>query len=140
MTGKFLSFVSIMVLICSCSKDSEPVFSFQGVWVEKTLRLDTFDFEKGKIMTSSGPNTTFYFCTKPFTDPSLNPNYPITNSGFYGYYVNGDSIFLRSHFSSSLTYKSYLFQLNSSNQSFQIGKFYTRTGLTSSMLDFEKIQ
>ncbi|MEI8338285.1 MAG: hypothetical protein WCF92_04050 [bacterium] len=104
------------------------------------MRLDTFDFEKGKSFYSAGANATVYFSTKPFNDPSLNPNYPINNSTYFSYYINGDSIFLKNFLSSSSTFHCYRFQLSSDQKSFHVGKFYTRTGLVASMLEFEKIQ
>ena len=139
MAGRWLAMVACMIIICSCSKNSDSVSPYQGLWVEKTNRLDTFDFEKGNSFGSISSYPTVFFRSKPFTDLSLNPNFPINNSAIYSYYVKSDSIFLRNFLSSSMNFPSFRFQFNNDQRSFQIGKFYTRTGLAS-VLEFERIQ
>ena len=131
---KLFTTILFIGLIASCSKDTNPPSPVQGVWIEKTLRLDTLDFDK---LSSSTDYFTTYFGSKSFIDTSLNP---IINTTFFYYYLKTDSIYLRNFFSSSLSFQPYKFQISSDQKSLLITKFYTRTGLTLSILEFDRIK
>ena len=134
---KLFTTILFIGLLASCSKDTNPPSPVQGIWIEKTLRLDTLDFDK---ISSSADYSTTYFGSKSFIDTSLNPKYPIINTTFFYYYLKTDSIYLRNFFSSSLSFQPYKFQISSDQKSLLITKFYTRTGLTLSILEFDRIK
>jgi hypothetical protein len=107
------------VLIISCRKESGEG-SFRGIWVEKTLRLDTLEFN-------------------PAVSSSLQSVYlssPQTHIG-YSYQIKTDSILLKS-FASPGGFNSYYFNFNNSKK-FTINNFFQRPALPAT-IQFEKIE
>lgn len=123
---KLLVFFLFPILVASCKKEAES--SLRGVWIEKSLRLDTLEFD----------NANFKLRSSAYWDLSQNPNFPINHSAIYRYQLDNDSIRLNSFYSSYSGLFAYKFKLNSSTDLI-IGKFYSRTSLPA-ILEFEKIQ
>ena len=114
--------VSILLsLVISCKKDADED-SFKGVWVEKTMRLDTVEFNS--ILSST--HQSLY----------LRSQSPVISMG-YNYQVKTDSLLLKS-FPSPGPFVSYYFNFNSSKE-FTISNFFMRPGL-SSVVRFEKMK
>lgn len=141
MNTRLLYYLLIILLISACSKSAGPRTILEGVWVEKTYRLDTLDFDKGNAFgNASEQNHTVYFGSRSFVDTTLNPIYPVVNTSFYAYRLGSDSIYLRNFLSSSTGFQPRFFKMNSGEQSFQVSKFYIRTGLFSYILEFQRIR
>ncbi|MBN8836425.1 MAG: hypothetical protein J0I09_04165 [Sphingobacteriia bacterium] len=142
---KLISFVCALLFfasIISCTRNTVYIPGNgmpAGVWVENSLRLDTLDFDSfPKDTAALYPKVIFK--SRPFIDLTINPTYPVNSSTIYSYYYKNDSVYLYSTLSSYFAFKPYHFQLNGSNSSFRVEKFYTRTGLNQSFLTFEKIK
>ncbi|MBC7875492.1 MAG: hypothetical protein H7Y01_15935 [Ferruginibacter sp.] len=116
-----LAIFLLTVLLISCKKDESEDFSHGDVWVEKTLRLDTIEFNS--LLASSF--NSMYFRSLQYMNG-------------YNYQVKTDSILLRSFASSSLVFNPYYFNHNSSNQ-FTISNFFQRASLPA-IVQFEKIK
>jgi hypothetical protein len=121
------------VFILSCKKDTPA--GIRGVWVEKTLRVDTMTFDNSSL---SADPSTFYLRSRPYWDLALNPDYPINHSAIYRYKIDGDTMRLNSFYSSYSGLYPYSFKTYNST-SFTIGKFYNRSGLPA-LLEFERIE
>jgi hypothetical protein len=135
---KYIPLVFLFILLYSCSKDDVQVHP-SGIWVEQSLRLDTFDFDAGDTLGTYRGYKTLRFKCKPFSDVSINPNYPINNSAFYAYYYTSDSLFLLNFISSSLTFQKCRFQMAANQHTFDVSRFYNRNSLPT-ILTFEKIK
>src|SRR5258707_15478648 len=122
---KLLIFL-LPVLVASCKKDSKG--TLEGVWIEKTLRSDTLEFD----------NSNFKLKSASYWDLAQNPTYPINHSAIYRYEIGTDTIKLNSFYSSYSGLFAYKFKFNSPTD-FIIGKFYSRTALPA-ILEFEKIR
>jgi len=107
------------VLVISCKKESTEG-SFQGIWVEKTLRLDTLEFN-------------------PLVSSSFQSIYLRSQQSYIGYtyQVKTDSILLKS-FGSSGGFNPYYFNFNNS-KNFTISNFFQRPALPAT-IQFEKIE
>ena len=112
-------FFLFAVLIISCRKENAEG-SFQGIWVEKTLRLDTLEFN-------------------PLISSSHQSVYLRSQQSHIGYHyqVKTDSILLKS-FGSSGGFNPYYFNFNNSKK-FTINNFFQRPALPV-MIQFEKIE
>jgi len=109
----------LIVLIVSCRKNASE-FLFKGIWVEKTLQLDTIEFNP----SYSSSTQSIYLSSQQ------------THLG-YNYQVKTDSILLKS-FGSAGGFSPYYFFVNSSHQ-FTISNFYQRSSLPPT-IQFEKIK
>ena len=107
------------VLIISCRKENAEG-SFQGIWVEKTLRLDTLEFNP---LISSSHQSVYLRSQQSYIG--------------YSYQIKTDSILLKS-FGSSGGFNSYYFNFNNS-KIFTISNFFQSPAL-SAMIQFEKIE
>ncbi len=107
------------VLIISCRKENAES-SFQGIWVEKTLRLDTLEFN-------------------PLISSSFQSIYLRSQQSHigYNYQIKSDSIFLKT-FGSSGGFNSYYFNIDNSKK-ITISNFYQRPALPAT-IQFEKIE
>ena len=114
-----LVFFLFAALIISCRKENTEG-SFEGIWVEKTLRLDTLEFNP--LISSS--HQSVYLRSQQ------------SRIG-YNYQVKTDSILLKS-FVSSGGFNSYYFNFNSSKK-FTINNFFQRPALPAT-IQFEKIE
>lgn len=115
---KLVIFLSA-VLAISCKKEkSEP--SLRGVWIEKTLRLDTLDI--GNPLASD-PQSIYLRSQQSFT--------------CYFYRTKPDSILIQ-QFGSFGAFSSYYFNFDNSNQ-FTISNFFQRPALPA-ILQFERLQ
>jgi hypothetical protein len=131
--------VLLVSLLVGCSKHTNNPVSqkLQGIWVEKTLRLDTIDFNTPKSIFG---DSTVFFNSKGYWDYSVSTTYPVITSAIYDYYISKDSIYLHNYLSSCWKcYAKYWFKINNNQTNFQIGKFYRRSSL-SDILEFEKIK
>jgi hypothetical protein len=135
---KLILIVLIAISLVSCSKDNSPLPPLQGLWVEKTLRIDSIQFSDDFSRPSEN-RFSFYFKSHPYTDVTLNPNFPINHSSIFTFYIEGQYIFLYNTYSSSLTYNKYDFQLSADRQSFTIKRFYSRNILPP-VIEFERIR
>ena len=115
---KLLPFL-LAALVIACKKDA-AVDPFHGVWVEKTMRQDTVEFNP--IYASS--HQTLYFRAQ-------------SNPTAYFYQVKTDSILLKG-FGSSGSFNPYYFNFNGTKE-FTIGNFFMRPGLPA-IVRFEKIK
>ncbi|MES2776974.1 MAG: hypothetical protein V4722_22545 [Bacteroidota bacterium] len=128
-----------MVFLSLACKKSKPDHLIFGVWVEKTMRLDTLDFDIQNLIDATEP--TVNFLTKPYMDTVLQPVFPVADASLYNYILNGDktSIQLRSHFRSTLTYDVYPISFSADGRTLNIGRFYRRRALPA-IIEFEKIR
>lgn len=128
--------ISIICFAAACKKSTieQPIY---GVWVEKSLRLDTLDFDIQNRMDAAEP--TFNFLSKPYSDTVLNPSYPVSHASMYNYALVGDTLQVRNFLSSSTWYQRYRISFSADGKTFNIGKFYNRRAL-SATIEFEKIR
>jgi hypothetical protein len=115
-------------LVISCKKsttDSGNILN--GVWVEKTLRLDTIDFTINNLVDATTPS--FEFKSNPFIDSSISTIHPIYNGTIYYYKLEPNAIELLPMTSSSLVYRTVGFTIANNKNEFTIGKFYIRSSL-----------
>ena len=113
-----------IILIISCEKNNSPdaftvATSLTGVWVEKTLRLDTMEFNS---LLASSHQSVYYKSQQNFKG--------------YTYRLNTDSILLQSFDFSSGSVSCY-FNFNNLKQ-FVISKFFQRSSLPATV-QFQKI-
>jgi hypothetical protein len=114
-----------LIVIAACKKGDTSSNAFQGIWIEKTQRLDTIHFDN---LAFSGSNpATLDFRSRPST-----------YSSFYNYDVKTDSILLRNFVSSSLMFNAYNFKQNGSSL-LTIGNFYHKPSLPA-ILQFERMR
>jgi hypothetical protein len=125
----------------SCKKEMQKSEIFSGVWVESSLRLDTLDFESANLIDYAGENDPVFFQTNTYSDPVLNPSFPVNHSSLYDYYFNKgmDRIYLRSFLSSSSAHNSYRIQLSDDQKRFTAEKFYPRRALPD-VIEFVRIR
>ena len=135
---KLVIVIILTAFLIACAKDT-TLITPSGIWVEQSLRLDTFDFAAGDTLGTYRGYKTLRFKCKPFSDVSINPNYPINNSASYAYYYTSDSLFLLNFISSSLTFQKCKFQMADNQQTFYVSRFYNRN-LLPATLTFEKIK
>ena len=140
---KTLCFVitASLVLLVSCRKHTNSHHSvnpksLQGVWIEKTLRLDTLDFDESKLTFG---DSTVFLKSKVLWDYSISTTYPVQVSSIYSYYISGDSIYLYNFVSSCLCYGNYWFKMNNDQSAFQIARFYRRNSLPD-IIEFERMK
>ena len=131
--------IALMLITASACKKSNSKQLVFGVWVEKSLRLDTLDFDIQNLIDATEP--TVNFLSKPYTDTVLNPVFPVSHASLYNYLLNDNktNIQLRSHFRSSTGYDSYSILFSTNGTAFTIGKFYNRRSLPA-VIEFEKIR
>jgi hypothetical protein len=116
-----LAILWLTILTISCKKDKSEDVLQGDVWVEKTLRLDTIEFNN----PLSSSFNSMYFASAQYRNA-------------YTYQVKTDSILLKSFTSSSMLFNAYYFSQNSSTQ-FTISNFFQRTSLPA-IVQFEKIK
>ncbi len=124
-----------LTLASSCKKDT-PNNPLNGIWVEKTLRLDTIDFTINNLIDAT--EQSFEFKSKPFIDSSISTIHPIYNSTIYNYKLEPNAIALLPLTSSSMIYKTVDFNMAANKETFTIGKFYIRTALPN-IIEFVKL-
>ncbi|MES2776975.1 MAG: hypothetical protein V4722_22550 [Bacteroidota bacterium] len=129
-------FIVMIFVGTACKKTKIDLDNLSGIWVEKTLRLDTLDFDRQHQAGLSLPSV--YLRSRPYNDPALNPNYPINHSNIYQYYFSGDTMHLRSFVSSSSLYVPFHCELVAGAGAIRIAKFYNRQSLPS-VIEFQKI-
>jgi hypothetical protein len=135
---KLFWFFLFAISIMACKKNATHVPPLQGLWIEKSLRLDSMDFSNTFPSTDEN-KFSFDLKSRPYIDVSQNPNYPINHSAGYRYYLEGQYIFLNSFYSSSTYYSKYDFQLSDDKRSFTIKRFYSRNSLPA-FIEFERIK
>lgn len=135
---KLLWFLLVAILITACKKNKTNLSPLQGLWAEKSLRLDSIEFNN-EFSTPADNKFSLYLKSKPYIDTSQNRNFPITHSGIYSYYLEGEYIFLYSFYSSSTLYNKYDFKLSDDKQRFIIKRFYSRNSLPA-FIEFETIK
>ena len=120
---KLIIFLFIILIIsCGKNKSSDALTNpenLTGLWVEKTLRLDTMEFNS--FLASS--TQSIYFRSQQ-------------NFKGYHYQIKADSILLLS-FGSSTGFVPYYFNFNNPKQ-FIISNFFQRPGLPAT-IQFQKI-
>ena len=124
----------LLILVASlaaCKKDKEKaeqqLMADGGKWIEKTLRLDTLDFNVTPFGALDNDNKAVKFNTRMDRDP-VNSIYLVHNN-IYSYYFESGYVYLRSFVSSSTFYPKYKFRWTAGNKSFIIQRFYTRNTL-----------
>lgn len=138
---KYYYLLLLMFIIGSCKKS--PVLTlehFKGAWVEKTLRLDTMNFNKGSFPWSSYESNKgmVYLQSRPY-DPII-MDFRNSPSDMYSYRFEGQYIYLVSMVSSfwSPTHGQTYFNLHPDKNSFTIKKFYIRNNLPDTLV-FERL-
>ena len=129
----------LLIIIClssACKKSKTELLIF-GIWVEKSLRLDTLDFNIQNLIDATEP--TVNFLSNTYTDTVLNPNFPVSHASMYHYKLLNNTLQLRSLFSSSGRYQSYPISFSADGKMLSIGKFYNRRALPQ-IIEFEKIR
>lgn len=117
--------LSLILFFAACKKSGTSSSTLQGIWIEKTQRLDTIDFDNLVFSTSTSP--VFYLRSQPNGYNSL-----------YNYSFKTDSILLRSFYSSYSGFYAYYFEQNNSSL-FTISNFYHKPSLPA-ILQFERIR
>jgi len=127
-------------LFAACGKDSDrcdPPTS--GVWIEKSQRLDTLDFDTPADFKMHD-NRVVYFKAKPFMDPAASTVYPRIYSSIYGYYYKDGDIYLHNAVSAMyMNYKVYDFRQGNNCNSFTVKRFYDRKSLPDEIV-FERLK
>ncbi len=129
-------FAIIICFTAACKKSKTELLIF-GVWVEKSLRLDTLDFNIQNRVDATEP--TVNFLSGPYIDTVLNPNFPVSHASLYSYKFLNDTLQLRSYLSSLGRFQSYPVTFYADGKTFSIGKFYNRRALPQ-IIEFEKIR
>jgi len=114
---KILLCSSLAIMAIACKKDQAVTDDLRGVWVETSQLIDTIDFEN----------------TITFSEPvfDLRSQQRTFNSLYY-YRIAGDSIRLRSLFSSFSGFYSYTYRRESATI-FSIRNFYNRPSLPNTL-------
>lgn len=139
-----MRFIAIAVIFSflniACKKSVNNKIPFEGVWVERSLRLDTLDFDYANHVDYGGEHTPLYFSTNTYVDSVLNPTFLVSHTAQYSYYFNKDKsrIYLRTAFSSSSFYGEYKFK-QTEDKKFEIDKFYLRRSLPAT-IEFVRIR
>lgn len=116
---KILAVFLLGLLFFTCKKDAAEN-SFSGIWVEKSMRQDTVEFNP--IYASSTQSVYYRAQSSP--------------TGYF-YQVKTDSILLKG-FGSSGPFNPYYFNFNGTKE-FTISNFFMRPGLPA-IVRFEKIK
>jgi hypothetical protein len=134
-------FLLTTFIFIACKKQKNSNTAFAGVWVESTLRLDTFDFDFGNQFGLYDQYAVVKFSTNIYIDTVLNPSYPVSHSTTYNYFFtnNMKSIQLRSFLSSSSYFGEFKFSFSDDKRRFTIDKFYNRRVLPA-VIEFERIK
>ncbi len=133
----FTAFVVIIIYSTTACKKSKTEQLIFGVWVENSLRLDTLDFDIQNRIDATEP--TVNFLSKPYNDTVLNPNFPVVHASMYNYSLTGDTLQLRSYFSSSTWFQHYHIAFSADRKMLSVAKFYNRRALPQ-IIEFEKIR
>lgn len=135
----FIILVLMVGCLISCKKDYNKTSKrLSGVWVEASLRVDTLDFNYMDLIDRGGDNPSVAFKSRPSTDVSINPDYPVNHSSWYDYYFKDNKIFMRSTYSSSSFFGEYDFLMETNQQEFSIKRFYGRKSLPET-IRFERL-
>ena len=120
----------LAILFAGCDKDNDkcdPPTS--GLWIEKSQRLDTLDFNTPSDMKMHD-NPIVLLKARPFMDPAISTVYPRIYSSMYGYYYKEGKMYLHNAISAMyMNYIAYEYRLGSSCNSFKVKKFYGRASL-----------
>jgi hypothetical protein len=119
-------------LLFACNKDKKQnLASINGIWVEKSFRLDTLDFEINSLVDNASGYAVIDFKTNTYVDTVLNPVFPVNHNSTYNYYLSKDEsmIFMQSSFSSNSGFETYTFSMQLNQQSITMQKFYNRRAL-----------
>jgi len=117
--------LSLILFFAACKKSGTSPNALQGIWIEKTQRMDTINFD----------NLVFSTSTPPVFDLRSQPN---GYNSLYSYSFKTDSILLRSFNSSYSGFYAYYFKQNNSAM-FSISNFYHKPSLPA-LLQFERIR
>jgi hypothetical protein len=137
-----LLLLCFLALCCACKKDAVPftsVFGLKGMWVEKSLRLDTVDLKNIPSGTDFNGRPYLRLGSAAYNDPTASLFYRQHHSNFFSYYLEEDAINLLSGFSSSLIYTKFEFAWGPDRKSFTIKRFYNRKELPDTIV-FERIK
>lgn len=132
---KLITCLLLLMLIGSCTRNVNSISQIQGLWVEKTLRLDTLDFDAHQF--SSNNYSSVLFNSQPFMDTSVSSSL-IHLSAAYLYYYKTDSICMYNMISSAFLFRSYSF-VREGTETFKVTRFYQRNALPST-IEFERIK
>ncbi|MDF2192225.1 hypothetical protein [Paraflavitalea sp. CAU 1676] len=127
-------------LLTACDKDDDsckPPTS--GVWVEKSQRLDTLDFNTPSDFKIHD-NPIVEFNARPFMDPAVSTQYPRIYSTIYGYYYENGNLYL--HNMVSALYRNYIpypYKWGHDCKTITIKRFYDRKSLPEE-ITFVRIQ
>ncbi|MEO7313507.1 MAG: hypothetical protein ABIX01_24200 [Chitinophagaceae bacterium] len=134
---KLFPAIVFILLGTVCKKPTIAPLPLSGIWVEKSLRMDTLDFETQNQGVFSGP--TIFLRSSPYSDPVLNPAYPTNHSSIYQYNLVGDTLHLKNFVSSSSLFVPFHCVLSAGSNELRIDKFYNRRSLAAVVL-FEKVR
>jgi hypothetical protein len=135
----FIILILIVGCLISCKKDDKKTSKrLSGIWVETSLRVDTLDFNYMDLIDKSSDNSLVVFKSRPYTDVSINPDYPVNHSSWFDYYFKQNKIFMRSMLSSSSFFGEYDFLMEPNQQMFSIKRFYGRKSLPET-IRFERL-
>lgn len=132
-----LLLIITLTLVIACKKEGKTP-ALEGLWIEKSQRLDTLDFDNPPEFSMDN-NPSVLFKARPYMDPAVSTVYPQIYSSIYSYYFEQGAIRMRSFLSSSYIYGKYDFSFKPDHKSFTIKKFYGRESLPD-MLEFERLK
>ena len=125
-------FLSLYLIFLSCEKNDDTISELSGIWIENTGRIDTIDFDSW----NSG-NVFIFRRGSELKNEYMLPKY---GSGIYSYELDHDTIILRNWESSCMCTQPYYFQMNSFDQTFQIGNFYDTVNVSGYLFTFIRIK
>lgn len=134
---RLLLLILTLTLAIACKKEGKTPTLIDGVWIEKSQRLDTLNFNGPEPGFDDKPSV--WLKARPFMDPAISTVYTQKYSSIYSYYFEQGRIRMRNFVSSSMTYGSYEFSWKADRKSFTIKKFYGRTSLPD-ILEFEELK
>ncbi|NML22686.1 hypothetical protein HHL16_17515 [Pseudoflavitalea sp. G-6-1-2] len=150
MRFRYAVLLLVVLALAACQKNGpdslERTFSadgpYLGVWIEKSQRKDTLNFDTPKALLDRVPwrppsnAGTFILSSQSYKDYDGSERSP---SGIYSYYRTKDSIYLYSFYNAATKYTAYEFRLSNDHKSLAIDHFFERPGIPE-MIEFERIR
>ena len=122
--------VLLIIVIISCTKNSDDKSVVTGTWVEATQGKDTIKF------VNSAPDLTFTLSREGMNDSG--PLMPLSRVGTYVYTLSIDTIALRWYASNSLYTNHFYFNLDAETNELRMGNFYDSSKTMGQILTFTK--
>lgn len=120
----------LVLFLISCEENDNEKILLNGIWLENSQQVDTLVFDKQNF-----EGLFILYRERELTNGNLLPK---AGAGPYNYFINEDSVNLRSSFSSSFESNNYYFSLNLENEIIEIGNFFEDSLSGNVILTFSK--